>query len=104
MSAISYFYMVETYGLRMTVEQTAHALGYATNTLYNKLAAGTFKVPSYQDDGKRWFDPRDVAAYLDECRASSRVEGSYIGAGSSSLGAQKPKRRAVSQARPQTSG
>lgn len=68
MSAFKYFYMVETYGLRMTIEQTAHALGLATNTLYNKIAAGTLKVPSYLDDGKRWFDPQDVATYLDACR------------------------------------
>ena len=99
MSAFSYFYMVETYGLRMTVEQTAHALGLATNTLYNKIAAGTLKVHSYLDDGKRWFDPRDVAAFLDECRGQTPGSGSYSASGSSNPGAQKPKKRAVSQAR-----
>ena len=103
MSAFKYFYMIETYGLRMTIEQTAHALGLATNTLYNKIAAGTLKVPSYLDDGKRWFDPLDVSAYLDAMRASSRVSDSYSVSGAAMICVPKPKKRAVSPARLQTS-
>lgn len=73
MSLLTHAYLLETYGPRLNVEQCAHALGYVANTVYNKIAKGTFKVPSYLDDGKRWFDYRDVAQYLDECRASAET-------------------------------
>ena len=59
--------IAETYGVRLTMEQLAKALGIAKNTIYNKLAAGTFEVPTYVD-GNRFCDYRDLAAYLDSCR------------------------------------
>ena len=69
MSFFTTAYILETYGMRLNIEQTAHALGMATSTVYNKISAGTFKVPSYVEDGKRWIDHRDLVQYLDVCRA-----------------------------------
>jgi len=63
-------YLVETYGLRMNLEQVAHALGVSRSTVRNKVAAGTFKIPTYVD-GQRWADARDVAEHLDSCRANA---------------------------------
>lgn len=69
MSLLSQAILAERYGLRLTVEQLADALGMAKNTIYNQVSAGTFAVPTYLDGGKRFADYRDVAVYMDSCRA-----------------------------------
>lgn len=69
MSLITQAIVAETYGLRLTMDQLAKALGIARNTIYNHVAKGTFSIPTYLDGGQRWSDYRDVAEYLDSCRA-----------------------------------
>lgn len=69
MSLLHEAIVAEKYGLRLTVDQIADALGLARNTIYNQIAQGTFKVKTYVDGGKRYADYRDLAAYLDEVRA-----------------------------------
>lgn len=71
MSLATQFIIAEKYGMRLTVDQLAELMGCATNTLYNKIAKGKLKVPTYLDDGKRWCDYRDAAAYFDQCRESA---------------------------------
>lgn len=66
MSLLHEAIVVEKYGLRLTVDQIADALGLARNTIYNQIAQGTFRVKTYVDGGKRYADYRDLAAYLDE--------------------------------------
>lgn len=68
MSLITQAYIVEKYGLRLTIEQLAEALGLAKNTIYNQIAAGTFGVKTYLDGKQRWTDYRDLAEYLDSVR------------------------------------
>jgi predicted DNA-binding transcriptional regulator AlpA len=68
MSLMTQAIVAETYGLRLTMDQLAKALGIARNTIYNHVAKGTFTIPTYLDGGQRWADYRDVAAYLDACR------------------------------------
>lgn len=68
MSFLSQAYLLEKYGLRLTTEQLAEALGMAHGTLRNKISAGTLTVPTYLDGGTRYADYRDVAAYMDEKR------------------------------------
>lgn len=60
--------IAEKYGLRLTVDQLADALNLARNTIYNQIAKGEFKVPTYVDGGKRFCDYRDLASYLDGVR------------------------------------
>jgi predicted DNA-binding transcriptional regulator AlpA len=67
-----YEYLVKTYGLRLNMEQLAEALKLSRGSVYNKISAGTFKVPTYLD-GQRWADARDVAAHLDRCRATANL-------------------------------
>ena len=71
MSLLHEAIIAEKYGLRLTVEQMADALNLARNTIYNQIAAGTFKVPTYVDGGKRFCDYRDLASYLDRVREST---------------------------------
>jgi predicted DNA-binding transcriptional regulator AlpA len=67
-----YDYLVKTYGLRLTMEQLAEVLSVSRGSIYNKISAGTFKIPTYVD-GQRWADARDVAAHLDSCRATANL-------------------------------
>ena len=71
MSLLHEAIIAEKYGLRLTVDQMADALGLARNTIYNQIAQGTFKVRTYVDGGKRFADYRDLAKYLDEVRAGA---------------------------------
>lgn len=68
MSLITQAFVVEKYGMRLSVEQLAELLGLSKGALYNQFSAGTCPVKTYIDGGKRWADYRDVAKHLDECR------------------------------------
>jgi len=61
--------ILDRYGPRLTMEQLAEVLCISKHTLYNQVSAGVFNLPTYLDGGRRFADYRDVAAYLDECRA-----------------------------------
>jgi predicted DNA-binding transcriptional regulator AlpA len=61
-------FLFEKYGRpRLNMKELADALGISSGTLYNKINKGTLGVRTYED-GTRWADIRDVAAYLDEQR------------------------------------
>ena len=71
--------MTEKYGrARLTMDELAAELGWARNTVYNQVSAGTFPVATYVDGGRRWADVRDVASYLDACRARAKA-GEHAG-------------------------
>lgn len=72
-SLLTQAYLLDHYGLRLTVDQLAGVLHMARNTVYNQVANGTFSVPTYVDGGKRFADYRDVATYLDDCRQRARA-------------------------------
>ena len=74
MSLLTQAIVAEKYGLRLTVEQLGECIGLARNTIYNKLAKGEFKITTYLDGGQRFCDYRDVATYLDECRARAKLD------------------------------
>lgn len=60
-------YLLEKYGVRLTIEQLAEVLQVSKSNIVNKLSSGAFDIPHYKD-GKVWFDFRDVAEYLDRKR------------------------------------
>lgn len=74
MSFLTQAYLLDNYGPRLTVAQLAKVLGLAEGTVRNKIAGGTLSLRTYLADGGRWADYRDVAEYLDECRAGRRSE------------------------------
>lgn len=71
MSFLTHAWLLEKYGPRLTIPQTAQALGMSEGTLRNRISAGSISLHSYLDGGLRFVDARDVAEYLDACRASS---------------------------------
>ena len=78
MSYLRQAYLLDKYGLRLNMDQVADAIGLATNTIYNKIAQGRFKIPTYLDDGKRWADFSAVAAYLDSLAKSAEHEATQV--------------------------
>ncbi len=60
-------YLLEKYGLRLSIPQVAEVLQVSESNVVNKLAEKRFPIPSYRD-GKVWFDYRDVAEYMDKMR------------------------------------
>lgn len=69
MSLLTQAYLLEKYGPRLDLEQLGQVLSRAKNTMYNQVSKGTLEVPTYLEGGKRFADYRDVATYLDACRA-----------------------------------
>lgn len=67
MSLLTQAYLLEKYGPRLTIEQTADVLGISTSTLVNQLAQRKCKIPHYRD-GRVWFDYRDISEHLDTLR------------------------------------
>jgi len=67
-------YLMERYGPRLGREELAQVLGVTPKTLEKKIYMSTLGVTTYKDQGKVWADCRDVAEYLDECRARAKVE------------------------------
>ena len=74
MSLMLTAYLMERYGPRLGREELAEVLGVTPKTLEKKVYMGTLGVTTYRDQGKVWADCRDVAEYLDECRARAKAE------------------------------
>lgn len=67
-------YLMEKYGPRLGTDELADVLGVTVKTLGNKLYRGEVPIPHYKDQGKVWADVRDVAEYLDRCRADAKAK------------------------------
>ncbi|TSE32966.1 pyocin activator PrtN family protein [Tepidimonas taiwanensis] len=65
MSMLTTVYLIERYGLRLSMEQLAQVLGLAVATLHARIARGELGIPTYVDGKMRFADVRDVAEYLD---------------------------------------
>ena len=75
MSLLTEAFLLEKYGSqRLTMGELAEVLRYKTRgTIYNKVSAGTFPIPTYVgEDGRRYADARHVAEYLDQCREEAK--------------------------------
>lgn len=68
-SLVTQMFVAERYGLRLDTKKLAEVTGLKEGTIRNQISARTFKIPTYEDGGRRWADYRDVAAYIDACRA-----------------------------------
>ncbi len=74
MSLMLTAYLMEKYGPRLGTDELAQVLGISVKTLGNKLYRGEVEIATYKDQGKVWADCRDVAEYLDACRAKAKAE------------------------------
>ena len=74
MSLVTQMYLLERYGVRLSIEQLAEILGMSRGALFNRLAKGECPIATYLDGGRRYADYRDVASYFDACRARAKAE------------------------------
>lgn len=74
MSLVTQMIVAEKYGARLNTKQLGELLGLAPRTINNQTSAGTFPIPTYVEGGARWADFRDVADYLDSCRARALAD------------------------------
>jgi hypothetical protein len=74
MSLVTQMFILERYGLRLSLDQLALAIGVKKNTLYNQVTSPEFPIKTYLDGGKRWADYRDVAAHIDRMHAKANGE------------------------------
>lgn len=74
MSLLTQAYLLEKYGPRLTIDQLAEVLGIAAGSIYNLVSANQLALPTYVDGKRRWADYRDVATYLDACRARAGTQ------------------------------
>jgi hypothetical protein len=74
MSLLTQAYLLEKYGPRLTIDQLSEVLGIAAGSIYNMVSANQLTLPTYVDGKRRWADYRDVATYLDECRARAGTQ------------------------------
>ena len=78
MSLMLTAYLLERYGPRLGREDLAQVLGVTPKTLEKKIYQSTLGVATYKDQGKVWADARDVAEYLDACRARAKAEAIQV--------------------------
>jgi len=64
-------YLLDRYGLRLSMDQLAEVMGLEKQTIMNRVSKGTLGIATYVDGKHRWADVRDVAAYFDEKRAAA---------------------------------
>jgi hypothetical protein len=72
MSFLSQAYLIEKYGLRLTLDDVGRELGVSAGSIRNQISEDRFPVPSYVDQGRRWVDYRDLAEHLDSLRPRPR--------------------------------
>ncbi|SAK69725.1 hypothetical protein AWB80_03599 [Caballeronia pedi] len=72
MKLLTRAFILENYGVRLTMNQLATLLAMSEGTIRNQVSAETFPIPTYTEGAKR-FAPYDaVADYLDEMSAKAR--------------------------------
>lgn len=74
MSMLNQMFLLEKYGMRLTVEQLAEVLGTSPLAIHRRICEDSLGIPTYLDGKKRYADIRDVATYMDSMReAAQRV-------------------------------
>ena len=68
MSLVTQAFIFDKYGPRLSTDQICELLGITKPAFYNQISAGTCRLKTYMDGGKRWADYRDAAEYFDEAR------------------------------------
>ena len=60
--------------LILAIDEVCEAIGYAKQTAYNEISAGTFPIPMQKRAGRWMADIRDVAEFLDAARDRAREQ------------------------------
>ena len=60
-----YQYLIEKYGVRMTLKEAYEVLKVPVGTLYNKRSSSDLPFKTFKDGIKVFVDTRDLAGYLE---------------------------------------
>lgn len=73
-SLMTRMYILEKYGVRLSMEQLAEVLGLHVQTVYNQVNLGELQLATYKDGGRRWVAYDAVADYVDQLSAQAKEE------------------------------
>jgi excisionase family DNA binding protein len=59
-------YLLDKYGVRLSMEQVAEELGMSIGTVYNLISSGELGIPTYKEGNRRYASYQGIADYLDD--------------------------------------
>jgi predicted transcriptional regulator len=74
MSLLTRAFILERYGVRMTMAQLAALLVMSEGTIRNQVSAETFPIPTYKEGAARYAAYDAVADYLDAMSQKARAK------------------------------
>ena len=72
MKLLTRAFILENYGVRLTMGQLARLLEMSEGTILNQVSAETFPVPTYKEGASRYAAYDAVADYLDSMSEKAR--------------------------------
>jgi hypothetical protein len=72
MSLLTRAFILERYGVRLTMAQLASLLAMSEGTIRNQVSAETFPIPTYKEGAARYAPYDAVADYLDTMSEKAR--------------------------------
>ncbi len=72
MSLLTRAYILEKFGVRLTMGQLATLLAMSEGTIRNQVSAETFPIPTYKEGASRYAAYDAVAEYLDMMSEQAR--------------------------------
>jgi len=74
MSFLTRAFILERYGVRMTMGQLATLLAMSEGTIRNQVSAETFPIATYKEGAARYASYDAVADYLDNMSQQARAK------------------------------
>jgi hypothetical protein len=72
MSLLTRAYILEKFGVRLTMAQLAMLLAMSEGTIRNQVSAETFPIATYKEGAARYAPYEAVAEYLDKMSENAR--------------------------------
>ncbi|SOE69990.1 hypothetical protein SAMN05446635_3675 [Burkholderia sp. OK233] len=72
MTLLTRAFILERFGVRLTMAQLATLLSMSEGTIRNQVSAETFPIPTYKEGASRYAPYDAVAEYLDKMSEEAR--------------------------------
>ncbi|MFM0647261.1 hypothetical protein PQR14_23300 [Paraburkholderia bryophila] len=73
MTLLTRAFILERFGVRLTMGQLATLLAMSEGTIRNQISAETFPIPTYKEGAARYASYEGVAEYLDKMSEKARL-------------------------------
>ncbi|WP_406868140.1 hypothetical protein [Paraburkholderia fungorum] len=77
MGLLTRAFILEKFGVRLTMAQLATLLAMSEGTIRNQVSAETFPIPTYKEGAARYAAYDAVAEYLDAMSEKARRQAVY---------------------------